>query len=119
MTRAARPAGPPPGKPVAPQAFMALRNADAAAPVGRACGRLLPWPPPPPPPMPPPAPNPAGGVTPCFFRHWLKEALRAGADEPDDAGDGVVLLAAHPAVRVAASAADPRTGSQPRRRCER
>jgi hypothetical protein len=118
ITRAAHPAGRPPGKPPAPQAFMAFRKADAAAPVGRACGRLLPWPPPPPPPKPPPWPNPGGGVTPCFFRHWLKEVLRAGPDEPADAGDGEVLLAAHPAVTVAASATDPRPASQPRRRDE-
>ena len=81
MAGAAHPAVRPPGKPVAPQAFMASRNADAAAPVGRACGWPLPWPPPPP--KPPPWPNPAGGVTPCFLRHWLKEALRAGPDELD------------------------------------
>jgi hypothetical protein len=52
------------------------------------------------------------------LRHWVKEALRADPDELEDAGEGDVLLAAHPAVRLAASAADPRTGSQPRWRDE-
>jgi len=115
MTCAAHPAAPPPGNPRAPHAFMALRNADAAAPVGRACGWPLAWPPPGPP-GPPPGPNPGGGVTPCCFRHWLKEVLRADPDEAEDAGAGAALLVPHPAVTVAASRTGPSTGSQARRR---
>jgi len=106
----AQPAGWPPGNPLAPHAFIALRNAAAAAPVGLVCG----WPLARPPPGALPGPNPGGGVTPCCFRHWLNEAPRAPGD-PEDAGDGAALLAAHPAVTVAASRTGPRTGSQARR----
>ncbi|MDX6335788.1 MAG: hypothetical protein QOG05_3128 [Streptosporangiaceae bacterium] len=85
---------------------MALRNADAADPVGRAWGWPLPG-----------EGRPCGRLTPWRCRHCRKLALLPELEEPDDdAGAGAALLALHPAARVPASRSGPSTGSQARRR---
>ncbi len=66
---------------------MALRNELAAPPAGRAWGV-------------PPAGRPAGGVTPCFSRHWRKADVLPLAELD---GAGAALVAPQPAAATVAA----------------
>src|ERR1035438_5132533 len=91
---------PPRGNVPPPQALRALRNAEAADPVGRVCGWPLPG-----------EDRPCGRLTPCFCRHCRKLAWLPGLDED---GVDVALLALQPVARAPASSRGPRTASRAR-----